>query len=516
MTQPQNEQHMSTHRKFTFPESLWAGNEQSLMLAMEDYDLLMAGVFSTAVNAGSLVEDDVPYNFNMQGDIGIVSIKGPLVNNDSPYNMYRGVTSYADVRRAMIYAAQSDGVKSILLDIDSGGGAVSGVDDTGNLISSIDKGIKPVYAYTGGNMMSAAYWLGVSARDIYVAQTALVGSIGVIATHQEYSKALKAAGIGVTVMRAGQYKALANSAEVLSPEAQAAIEEQLDAAYAVFATYCAKQLGVPMSKFEATMGQGREFFGAAGVTAGLAKGVKSFDGMVSFLEKQIDSSAKKDNTAGNYQRGVPMSRQAMTEQRIAALAAGALPTPEEIAAAAAAATAAATAAIDPVVIAAAAAAAENLVVEAAAAKVITDAAAATALAAAALVAPQAGVESAALVVYLQGQIKEKDAAILAQSIELNGAKAANETMKASHAGLVKIAADSLTNMKIGMGLTKADFSAMAPALLLAEHARTAAAFMAQYPVGGVAALSSAAALTPEAVDPLIAARVAANRYQPKK
>ena len=460
-------------QKFTFPEALWAGTSDSLTIAMEHHNAMMAGVYDRTATQADTTEEEVPYLFSKQGNIGIVSIKGPLVNNDSPWNVYRGITSYSDIRRAMIYAATQPDVESVLLDIASGGGAVSGVADTADLIASIDKNIKPVYSFTDGAMMSAAYWLGASGRGIYVSKTAEIGSVGVIGIHQEYSQALKNEGVGVTVMRSGKYKALVNSVEPLTSVAKERMQVQLDQAYAVFAEYVASRLKVSMDTFEASMGQGRQFFGASGVEAGLAKSLQTLDSVMSLIEKAIDTKAKKGNTAGNYQQGVNMTRQALTEQQVAALQASGL-TAEQVAAATAALTL-------PVVDAAAATAAATA----------ASAAAAVATSAATQVTQtQKENESVVLVSYLQGQVKDKDAAFLAQSIELTGLKAKVAGMEATHAGLVKIAAQSVATMKVAMGLTKVDLSAMAPEQLLAEHVATATAFTAKFPVGGVAATSS--------------------------
>lgn len=485
---------MAQSRKFTFPEALWAGTEHSLTIASEAHDFLMAGMFDAQPAAEPT---PVPYNFSLQGNVGVITIAGPLVNNDSPYNQYRGVTSYSDIRRAMIYASLHESVQAIMLDINSGGGAVSGCADCAALIASIDKGVKPVYAFTDGMMASAAYWLGSSARGVYVSQTAMTGSIGVISTHMEYSKLLKEAGIGVTVMRAGEYKALVNSMEPLSDVAKMQMQDQLNAAYGVFISHVAEARGTSVALADKTMGQGREFFGAAAVDANLADGVRTFDSTVSMIsEKAIDTMQKKDHTGANHTRGLSMPRQALTEQAIAAMAAGAAmgaeaATEAELAAAAAAATEAE---------AAAAAAAEA---EAAAAAAATEAAAIAA-------APAA---DANLVSYLQGQIKDKDAAFLAQSVELQGLKTKLAGMEATHDGLVKIAAQSVSTMKVALGHAKGDFNAMAPELLLAEHAATSDAFTKAFKVGGVAAVKTVE-LKEEAnvPDSLHMARIAATRF----
>lgn len=477
MTHQNTGNHMKDH-KFAFPESVWAGTDHSLLIAMDVHAILMAGLYDQPAQDAP----EVPYGFTKQGDVGIISVRGSLVNREIPsWAQGRGMTGYPDIAKALVHGATEAGVKALLLDIDSGGGAVAGVDDTSTLIKQIDKSIMPVYAFTGGTMASAAYWLGASARGVYVSQTAMSGSIGVIATHQEYSKLFKEMGIGVTVVRAGEYKALANSMEPLSEVAKKQLQDQLNAAYAVFIGHVAESRGVSVAVADQTIGQGREFFGVAAVDAGLVDGLKTFDSMMSMINaKLIDTSAQREQTAINFPRGQNMPRQALTEQNIAAIAAGA--------ATGASASTEGAAAIEEAV--AAEAASEAAVVA---------------------TAPTAADTSAPLVTYLQGQVKDKDATILAQSLELNTAKAQVESMQASHAGLVKIAATSLSNMKVGMGMRKADYSAMAPDQLLAEHDTTAKAFTEHFKVGGVAAVEAPEAGAAAELDPLHMLRIAATR-----
>ena len=68
-----------------------------------------------------------------------------------------------------------------MLDVSSGGGQVSGVDDTAQLISRVNN-VKPVVTYTGSTM-GAALWLGASANHTVAGKTAIVGSLGVIMVH---------------------------------------------------------------------------------------------------------------------------------------------------------------------------------------------------------------------------------------------------------------------------------------------------------------------------------------------
>jgi signal peptide peptidase SppA len=479
---PETEQSMSTSKN-TFPEVLWAGTEHSLALAMEAHDRMMAGAFSDDEED----DDEVPFNYSVQGDVGIIAIKGSLTNRDVWYNRYLGVTSYADIRKALMYAASSD-VKAIVLDIDSGGGAVSGVADAGNLIKLIDQSVKPIYSFTDGAMCSAAYWLGCSAREVYSSNVSTVGSIGVIATHMEYSKALKEAGVGVTIVRAGEYKALANSLEPLSDKAKTQLQNQLNLAYQVFIEHVADCRKTTVNLCDANMAQGREFFGKEALAAGLVDGIETFDSMMSKVEmKLLDIEKHSNNNLGNYQRGIDMGKKALTETDIAALAAGV-----DLDAAA-----------DPVV------EGNESTTEAAS----TEAEAVETTAEVTETEEKKHDNQASVVSFLQAQVKEKDTEILNLSIEVKGFKDKVASIEATHNGLTDVVRKAVAGMKVRMGASNVDLSALSAQELLADYAATSEVFLKTFKAGGVAAVDAASAeVQSPTMSPRQKARVDAARF----
>ena len=465
--------------KNTFPEVLWAGTEHSLALAMEAHDRMMAGAFSDDDEED---DDEVPFNYSVQGEVGIIAIKGSLTNRDFWYNRCIGVTSYGDIRNALTYAAGQSGIKAILLDIDSGGGAVNGVADASSLIQLIDKNVKPIYAFTDGTMCSAAYWLGCSARETYSSNVSTVGSIGVIATHMEYSKALKEAGVGVTVIRAGEFKALANSVEPLSDKAKTQLQTQLNSAYQVFLEHVADCRNTTVNLCDANMAQGREFFGKDALAAGLVDGIESFDSVMTKISvKLLDNEKYSNNNLGNYQRGIDMGKKALTETDIAALAAGvdieASAEPEAT----------------PV--------AEEIVEPAAETTAVTE------------TENEKHEGNASVVSFLQAQVKDKDAEILNLSVELKGIKDKVASMEATHTGLTDVVRKAVAGMKVRMGASNVDLSAASAQELLADYAATADAFVKTFKAGGVAAVDAASAenQSPQ-ISPRHMARVNAARF----
>ena len=446
-------------------ERCWAGSEASYETAMEAEIKIAAGSFDKEDECES------PRLLAVSEGLAVITIKGPLVNSDSPYLKYFGVTGYPEIRDAVLAAVSDPEVKQILLDVDSGGGAVSGCADTGALIRAANK-VKPITTY-GETMASAAYWLGCSAGRVYSGKAALVGSIGVKATFKEYSKANEMEGVTVTVIRAGKYKALADSNEPLTKAGEAQIQAMADASYEVFVDHVAEMRGRTYEYTDKTMADGQEFIGQAAVDVGLTDGITTFDAVVGGLKKKILASLSKpmDNTgtnrfklSGDLAPTTPedstMAKKALTEADIAALAAGA------------AIEAVVEAVTDPT--------------DTVTAEVQSGVQEET--------TPEAVVEQAATsdptVQYLQSQIKDKDSELLQAGIKLAKVEEQLAELKATVEPLLSIAVKSVTNMAVALKSAPVATLSTPAAQVLAEHSRLSDLFQKQFPIGGVAAVSA--------------------------
>jgi signal peptide peptidase SppA len=483
-------------------DPLWAGTETSLQAYLDLEAQAEAKMAAGWVQPQQQEEEQLPYLLSIDNGIGRVRIHGPLTNKEAWYNEYLGIASYGAIREAMIAAASHPDVSHIVLDINSGGGAVNGVSDTADLIRLIHTRVKPVTAFTDGTMASAAYWLGAAAGKVYSSTVSTVGSIGVISTHMEYSQQLKQEGINVTVMRAGKYKALANGYEPLSDTAKAQLQGQLDAAYQVFVSHVAQARGQSYDYVDANMAQGREFFGRQALAAGLVDGIESYDSLINKITADaIDKNYRLTQNASQPQSGINnMNKKALSEQDIAALAAGAAPhvlesvTGEQTAGTTEAET---TAQVETT---------ESP--EAAEAAAQTESTATT--------AHDEG--SNALVAFLQGEVKAKDDALLQANVKIAQLEAQLADQGASHQSLLGIAIKSVQNMQVALGGSAIDMNGMTATAVLAEHKRMSEQFQSKFQAGGVAAVDAAQKKDEPAVqlDPLYRARLDAARFSTAK
>ena len=463
-------------------ERVWAGSEASYDAALTGEQGLALRLAAGGFDEGE-EERETPRLLTVEDGLATVSIKGSLVNSDSPYLEYFGLTGYPEIRGAMLAAAEDPEVTNILLDIDSGGGSVSGVDDTAKLIRMINDRVKPVVTYTDGTMASAAYWLGSAAGEVFASKSALVGSIGVIATHKEYSEAYKKEGVGVTVVRAGKHKALANSNEKLSEAGKAQLQKVVDAAYEIFVEHVAAMRGKSYEYADKTMADGQEFIGQASADVGLVDGIRTFDSLMSDLK--ADSIARleklKDNrgvdryklsgtTSSELSGDATMAKKALTEADIAALAAGVQVT--------------ASAEPEPAV-------EENAGDSAADVSAAAEVGSVEQSSQNAEPTPVAeDVKTVATVQLLTSQVQERDASLLAAGIKIAKLEEQVAEMAATSAPLVEIAAQAVSNMRIAMNGSAYSAEGLSPVAVLAEYKATAEQFKGKFKVGGVAAVSA--------------------------
>ena len=460
----------------------WAGTEQSLDAFLLQCKAIADNPPKRADYIDPEDNKDCPDLFDMQGEVGVITIAGSLVNTQSWINQYFGRTAYADIREALIYAANSAECKAIVLDIKSGGGAVSGCSDTAELIQLIDSKVKPVHAFSDGMIASAAYWLGCSARSLSIGKTTEAGSIGVLAIHQENSKMLAEAGITTTVIRSGKYKALGISQEKLSTLGEETIQAQVDQLAGIFTEHVAGCRKKTAAQVDATMGQGRVFIGQTAVDVGLVDAVTNFDALMGVVTGGIAISQKSPQYGGNSLKGTQL-KTALTEQQVAAIASGATLTPVAQAAVEVIAT---TSAPEPD---------EEEEVAAAAP------------------APAPAPASLDVVALLQTQLAASQAQVLQLSIDLQGVKTSAQASAEQADKMRPVVRAAVGNMRVALGGNTAGVDTLADDGLMAEYANLSAQFSTKFKAGGVAAVSSTTIAEQEGedADPLRQARLASTR-----
>ncbi|MBI4636113.1 MAG: S49 family peptidase [Candidatus Rokubacteria bacterium] len=229
------------------------------------------------------------------GVVAVMPIIGLLLSRAGALEQVSGAMSVQDLALRFKALVADDAVGAIVLDIDSPGGEVGGIAEFADQIFE-GRARKPIVAVANPLMASAAYWIGASASALLASPSALVGSIGVYAAHEDVSKALEAAGIAVTLVAAGKDKTLGNPFEPLSPDGRAYIQDRVNEFYDLFVRAVARGRGTSQKTVREGMGQGRVVTAAEAVTLGMADSVGTLDDAIALAGRRAQRSAERAET----------------------------------------------------------------------------------------------------------------------------------------------------------------------------------------------------------------------------
>lgn len=203
------------------------------------------------------------------GAVAVLPVHGPISPRASFFTLLFGgvgLDAWTAEFRSMV---SDDQVRAIVLDVDSPGGSAAGVEEAAAEVFAA-RGRKPIVAVANTLAASGAYWLASAADEIVVSPSAEVGSIGVFALHLDLSRALDAAGVTPTVVKAGKYKAEGNPWQPLAPEAQEYLQRRVDEIHTGFVAAVAKGRNVSAGKVREEFGQGRLVGAREAVRSGMA------------------------------------------------------------------------------------------------------------------------------------------------------------------------------------------------------------------------------------------------------
>jgi HK97 family phage major capsid protein len=214
-----------------------------------------------------------------RGNVAVIPLFGTIMPRANMMTEMSGATSVAQWIQDVRAAVANPDIGAVVLDVDSPGGAVSGVMEAADALNAL-RGQKPIVAVANGLMASAAYWLASQADSIAASPSSEVGSIGVYTVHRDLSRAMENEGVRHTVVRAGKYKAEALPFAPLTPEAHEAMQSKVDEAYDAFLGAVARGRGVSVDAVRAGYGEGRVLSAAKALAAGMIDRVATLDEVV--------------------------------------------------------------------------------------------------------------------------------------------------------------------------------------------------------------------------------------------
>ena len=223
-----------------------------------------------AMNFGREVESTM----RIVNGVAVIPITGVLREEADYMVRYGYASSYQLIERDFKQAIANPNIKAVMFYIDSPGGAAIGCKRLADMIFEA-RGKKPIRSYSQGMCGSAAFYVSSACDRSEATADALIGSVGTIYKHHEYSGLYKEWGVGVTVITNSDSpkKGHGNDSEPLSDEARKTLQEFIESYGRGFVEDVARYRGVSVDTVVANFGQGDAFRADAAVKRGMLDAV---------------------------------------------------------------------------------------------------------------------------------------------------------------------------------------------------------------------------------------------------
>ena len=255
-------------------EDIWLMEERALRVMLRD----PAGfLFSAQVlprDMSARAPETAPRS--RAGSVALLSLVGPILYRGSWWADFLGLPTIQGFQARFRQALNDDSIKSIVIDVDSPGGEVPGVQElAAEILAARER--KQIVAVANPQAASAAYWIASAAGELVVTPSGEVGSVGVWAGHVDLSKALDMEGVKITLISAGEFKTEGNPWEPLTEEARVALQERVDEVHTQFVRDLAKARNVTTSEVKANFGKGRMMSAKKALAAGMVDRIATLD-----------------------------------------------------------------------------------------------------------------------------------------------------------------------------------------------------------------------------------------------
>ena len=204
----------------------------------------------------------------MRGPVAVIPVRGPIFRYANLFTRISGAQSLEILARDFRTALKDKSVARIVLNIDSPGGQANGISEFAAMVRASEK---PVTAYIDGAGASAAYWIAAAANEVVVSETAILGSIGVVATWRPGPE---------REIRIISSQSPRKQSDPRTDGGRSEMQRVVDDLAQVFVTSVARYRNSDSERVLKDFGRGGLLVGAKAVAAGMADSLGSFESLV--------------------------------------------------------------------------------------------------------------------------------------------------------------------------------------------------------------------------------------------
>lgn len=203
--------------------------------------------------------------------VEVIYVQGVMLTGSIPTGF--GIATSEDIVKSLRDASEDEGVKAIVMRINSPGGSPASAEEIVGAMKKIDK---PIVISMGDVAASAAYYISAPADRIIANPDTMTGSIGVIWEFQNRSKFYDKDGTSFYIAKSGELKDMGGDWRGLSDEEKQYVDLVIIEAYDRFIKEVADDRNLSLGKVK-DLADGRIYTGAKAKELGLVDDLGSLD-----------------------------------------------------------------------------------------------------------------------------------------------------------------------------------------------------------------------------------------------
>jgi signal peptide peptidase SppA len=228
-----------------------------------------------------------PAYYQNVGGTAVIPIIGAITKRPTSFGDLFGEAAIMTIQKGLSLALKDDSVHSVLLQIESPGGEMTGVADLADAIYKAND-VKRVVSFGDGMMASAAYYLGSQAGTVLMDQGGWTGSMGVYTVLQDYSKMYEDRGIDTYVVKSGDFKGIGVRGSKITEKQRNYMQDRVNVVHNQFVNAVARGRNLKPEQVS-KLADGKSFIAADALKRKLIDGISTFDCVLEAVNKAAQS-----------------------------------------------------------------------------------------------------------------------------------------------------------------------------------------------------------------------------------
>ncbi|MBR9700808.1 signal peptide peptidase SppA [Candidatus Woesearchaeota archaeon] len=293
---------MAKKKDKTFKQKLWT----SLIII---FALFIVGTMVAAMFGADAEE--------FGANTAIIRVIGPIMGDSAGGIFSEGVTGSSDVVDLLEKARLDNGIKAVIIEVNSPGGSAVASDEIGQAIKALDK---PVVAWIREIGASGGYWVASSTDHIVANRMSITSSIGVYGSYLGFSEFIQEWNVTRERFVAGDRKDVGDPFRDISTSDRIYLQGKLDKIHEFFIEEIASNRNMSVEEVR-PLADGSFMLGIEAYESGLVDELGGYDEAEAWVAEQIDeevSAAYFEKSQGFFEGlfGVskePTSQEVITE-----------------------------------------------------------------------------------------------------------------------------------------------------------------------------------------------------------